>query len=424
MPARQQGQQRSLRQEVAVRRGDTAETDQFQADLALIEKRVQAARKWWGTVAPSHIDPDQFVQLCLGMIRQGQFRLRQAIVQSPETFMQAVAECARDGLIPGETYYFVPFKSFKLSQQAGHDVYEVTGITAWQGEVDMIFRAGGVASVHVQEVRANDTFIWRRGTMELPHHVIHGPEASPQQEGLADDEERGVLTGVYAYARMTAGGYSEPVIMSRATVKKHYDVAKTHDFWGEWDKIVTGVEAPWTVDMFKKTALHKLYDLVPHSSEYMAERLRMVAAMERAGVTAAPPPAPAIEQSPEPPVAGNGHRELPESPPPPPSAPQATVAGDKARAAAFGQINGIFAQCGLAGDAHEGTRRAVLTAMVTDHPEDYADLSKMATADIAAAASALEQWVTEADAGDQPVLEQLVALAGRVRAAVEQGGAR
>jgi recombination protein RecT len=394
---------------MAERRG---EQDKVKAQIAAIEQRVKNARKWWGTVAPRHIDPDQFVHLCLGMIRQGSDRLMQAVIQSPESFMVAVAECARLGLVPGDTYYFVPFRNNKQG------VYEVTGIVAWQGEVDLIYRAGGVTSVHVQEVRANDTFIWRRGTMDLPHHVIHGPDGSAQ-EGLGDDEERGPLTGVYAYARMLGGGYSEPVIMSRGTVKKHYDAAKTHDFWGEWNDCP---EKPWTVDMWRKTAVHKLYDLVPHSAEFQQDRLRMMAATERDRL--APP---AIERPSAADDAFDGTRRvvLPgdgqEAADGGPGAGNGS-SGDDDRKRALAKIHAIFREHHLGAKDQEDTRRAIITGLLTpeaaEFPLDYIQLSKLTPQVTIATAAALESWI-EGKPG-QDVTAGLVAYAGRVRESINR----
>jgi hypothetical protein len=137
---------------------------------------------------------------------------------------------------------------------------DITGIVDYKGEIDMIYRAGGVTAVHCQVVRAGDHFVWRPG-MEIPDHVIN--ENTAGQLGLADEDARGPLTGVYAYARLRDGGVSEPIVMARSEVMKHKKAAKSKKFW----------DGDWEPDMWLKTAVHKLYDRVPHSAEYLRERL-------------------------------------------------------------------------------------------------------------------------------------------------------
>jgi recombination protein RecT len=219
-----------------------------------LEGRITGARAWFNSVVPSHINPDQFVALCLGALRKDP-DLQAAAVANPGPFMVAASDCARMGLIPGETFHFVAFNNRETGLK------DITGIVDYKGEIDMIYRAGGVTAVHCQVVRATDHFVWRPG-MEIPEHVIK--ENEHLQVGLADDSDRGPLTGVYAYARLLDGGVSEPIVMARSVVMQHKAAAKSKKFW----------DGPWEPDMWLKTAVHKLYDRVPHSQEYMAERMR------------------------------------------------------------------------------------------------------------------------------------------------------
>jgi recombination protein RecT len=225
-----------------------------QEQTASIEAKVRGAYGWFKSVIPKHIDPDQFVALCIGALRKDR-DLQEAATLNPGPFMVAASECARLGLVPGDTYHFVSFKNRETGLR------DITGIVDYKGEIDMIYRAGGVTSVHCHVVRARDKFLWQPG-MELPLHEIkantHG------QIGLGDDSDRGDLTGAYAYARQTDGSYSAPIVMSRSEILKHKAAAKSKKFW----------DGVWEPDMWLKTVVHKLYDRVPHSQEYMMERLR------------------------------------------------------------------------------------------------------------------------------------------------------
>lgn len=271
----------TIRGTVARRQGQ--QQQQSDPEKAL-EVRVKHALNWFGAVSPQHVDPEQFVNLCLSVLRRNP-KLMRAAMETPLTFMAAASECARLGLAPdSDEYYFVPFRNkVKEQDEEGrwHERYEnqVQGITGYKGELNLIYRAGEVRAVHCHVVREKDEFTWRPGSMEVPHHVIHAPDFAQHQMGLAGDtvEERGILTGVYAYAEMIRGGFSQPVVMGASTVKRYRAVAKTDAFWGpEWPE-----ESSWTTDMWRKTAIHRLYDLVPHSTEYRAELMRVAAQMEK-----------------------------------------------------------------------------------------------------------------------------------------------
>ncbi len=248
-------------------RGQVANQDAENTELAAVQQRVRDARNWFTKVVPSHVDAEQFIALGLGQLSKDP-ELQKAAVRNPGSFMLALSHCARLGLIPGETYHLVAYSNKNTG------VATITGIVDYKGEIDMIYRAGGVDAVYCHVIRAADDFAWRPG-MEIPLHTIGANEHG--QEGLADDDERGPRTGVYAYARLADGGWSTPVVMPRSEVMKHKAVAKTPKFW----------DGVWEDDMWKKTAIHKLFDWVPHSTEYLRDRMRAQAAELPPGVTQA-----------------------------------------------------------------------------------------------------------------------------------------
>ena len=251
-----------------------AERQADQAD-SIAYKRVRAARDWFAVVVPSHIDPEQYIAVLLGVLQRND-KLREAAEANPGSLMIAAAECARLGLVPGETYHFAPFWNSR------RQVMEITGMTDYKGEIELMYRAGGVESVHAQVVREHDAFAWKPG-MTMPEHQITANESG--QIGLSDEDERGRLTGVYAFAKLRGGGVSQVVVMSRSEVKKHRDIAKTEEFWGPpWPK-----EGPWTPNMWLKTALHGLPTWVPTSPEYITELWRAAAAVTRVPDAVLPP---------------------------------------------------------------------------------------------------------------------------------------
>jgi len=254
------------------------------AQLAVIEARIRKARDWFDTVCPPQVNADQFVALAMGYVRKNDSLLA-AAAMNPGSFMSALSECASLGLTVGRTYHLSYFRNTRTG------IPDIVGMVDYKGEIEMIYRAAGASgleAVHVDVVRRGgekpDQFTWQRDMMRIPHHVV-------ADGGLATEAERGPLYAVYAYATFIGGGVSDVVLLTRDQVAKHRDKARTLDFWGpEWP-----AEGDWTPDMWKKTGIHGLFDVVPHSAEYVAEMLRSAAAVASAPPAAiAPPSAPPL----------------------------------------------------------------------------------------------------------------------------------
>jgi recombination protein RecT len=365
----------------AVEKRQGGEVDRETAAIEKVKDQVRQNRRWFGTVVPKHIDPDQFVALCLGAISKGDQWVKLALAQNPHTFLQSASECARLGLVPGETYWFVAFKNGKSG------TYEITGIVDYKGEIDLIYRAGGVVGVHCHVVREHDTFRWRPGEMNVPYHVIHAPDGSAQ-EGLASVEERGHITGVYAYCTMANGGYSQPTVMGLSEIKRHRSFAKTEKFWGPVEGLYdVAREGQHTVDMVRKTAIHKQFDMVPHSSEYLAEKMRVTATVEAN-------PMPALASAPRPAIAGtteSGDDAAPVRPPGEESAAgeEPRSAAEDAYRAAVNRLGFLFKQYGLDGKNLADTRRAVVTGLLG--ADRLVNLDELASSDIKQACDLLEE---------------------------------
>jgi recombination protein RecT len=267
------GRSVSLRDEVAGRE-QTTRQGAIEKAVRLAEDRVSTHRGWFEKVIPSHVPADQFIALALGAIRRGSDELKMALWQHPETFFDALAECARLGLVPGtDQFYMIPFKDGrdKIGNRPNPDkgTYSVSHIVGYKGELDMIYRTGAVAAVHCHVVRREDKFDYQPGE-GLPFHEI--PANEWQQRGLGGGaEQRGFLTGVWAFAAMVSGGHSQPVVLGKDEVLSYRSrsaavrrAPNSMAFWGpEWPK-----EGPDTHMMWRKTGLRRLYGNVPHSTEY------------------------------------------------------------------------------------------------------------------------------------------------------------
>jgi recombination protein RecT len=221
--------------------------------LTPVEQQMRQAHQWFAQLVPSHVDVKQFLAVAGAALKKTKGAL-DAANNHPQSFLMAAAECARLGLVPGVTYHFAPFHS----KDAGCQV--ITGIVDYKGEIELIYRSGRVSAVKFEIVRMHDEFLWRPTQMKLPRHEIKG-------DGLATEDIRGAIRGAYAYAEMLDGSISQVVVFSKSQIDKRRAVAKTQTFWNAWEE-----------EMTLKTVLHRLYDVVPHSPEHMAELFRAQAA--------------------------------------------------------------------------------------------------------------------------------------------------
>lgn len=208
---------------------------------------VSQSSDWFASIVPSHVDPRAFVGLAKAHLRKNP-KLAAAAETDPSGYMMALSECARLGLVPGDTFHILHFKNGKTG---GVDFVPVTDYT---GEIELIYRAGAVSSVKAEIVYTGDTFEFSPD-MDRPIH-------KPNWFG-----DRGEMLGVYAYAVMKDGSTSRVVVMNRTEVMKVKAVSKSAGFsdspWKNWED-----------RMWLKTAIHQLSKWVPTSAEYRREQLR------------------------------------------------------------------------------------------------------------------------------------------------------
>lgn len=213
-----------------------------------ITQMVQKAQGDFAQVLPSHVKPETFTRLAVGCLRRDPELLRRA-QQNSGSLMQALLEAARLGLEPGtDEYYLTP----RGGKNPG-----VLGIIGYQGEIELIYRAGAVSSVKAELVRANDAFSYSPSDT-TPRHEI---------DWFGD---RGEVRGAYAYAIMRDGGTSRVAVVGPERIKRAMDASAT----------AYKEHSPWKTDygaMVLKTAIHDLQKWVPTSAEYRREQLRAVA---------------------------------------------------------------------------------------------------------------------------------------------------
>lgn len=204
------------------------------------------------SVLPSHLAEkgDGWINSAVAAVRKNR-DLWAAANNNPGSLMNALSEAARLGLQPGsEEYYLTPRKT--------KGQMEILGITGYQGEIELIYRAGAVSSVIAEVVHARDHFDYQPGCDERPNHTIDW-----------DADDRGPLRLVYAYAVMKDGETSKVVVMNRQAIDKVRAVSQGSDSaYSPWVK--------WPEAMWLKSAVHQLAKWVPTSSEYIREQIRAV----------------------------------------------------------------------------------------------------------------------------------------------------
>jgi recombination protein RecT len=238
---------------------------------------IEGYRGDLAAVMPSHSRPEVFMRLAVSALQRDE-NLLKAAQNNPAALMTALWEAGRLGLEPGTKQYYLTIRKNK-------GVPEILGITGYQGEVELIYRAGAVSSVIVEVARKNDVFVWKQGSLDT--HVParwSGPQVQPYHEvdWDADPQQRGDLRLAYAYAVMKDGAISKVVVLNKAHIAKAKEYSAGSD----------GYSSPWVKNeesMWLKTAAHRLAKWVPTSAEYAREQLRAIAdvAAERGGIPGA-----------------------------------------------------------------------------------------------------------------------------------------
>lgn len=234
-------------------------------------------------VIPSHLQArvGSWIRSTQSLLRRDD-KLRKAAENDVGQFMSVLLEAARLGLEPGtEQYYLVP----RWNKKKG--CTEVTGVRGYQGEIELMYRAGAVSSVIVDVVCEGDLFVWKPGSLDTENIQAglpprwDGPQRQPLHEAnwFAD---RGPMVGVYAYAIMKDGATSRVVVLNRDDI--NLARAKSDSASEKW--------SPWNTDekaMWLKTGSHRLAKWVPTSAEYRDAGIGDRAAL---GAVAAALPAP------------------------------------------------------------------------------------------------------------------------------------
>lgn len=234
-------------------------------------------------VLPSHVKPATWVRLAQGALKrgkritegpnQGRFELEVAAANNPGTFLAALLDAARQGLEPGtEQYYLTPRK---VGGRNGR--LEILGITGYQGHIELMYRAGAVASVVAEVVREHDEYEFVPGQLDrqTPPRWV-GPQTTPWHKypDFAGESTRGRLIGVYAYAQMKDGAVSRVIRLGQDDIDRIK--ASSQGSNSEYSPWVKHEAAMWL-----KSAVRQLQKWVPTSAEFRREQMRAAAEAHR-----------------------------------------------------------------------------------------------------------------------------------------------
>lgn len=247
----------------------------------------------FAAVLPSHVKPATWVRLAQGALKKGKraddgrFELEVAAANNPGVFLAALLDAARQGLEPGtEQYYLTPRK-------VGGRL-EILGITGYQGHIELMYRAGAVASVVAEVVREYDEYEYLPQQLDRQHPPRwFGPQEIPWHKkaggNFGSEKQRGKLVGVYAYARMKDGAVSRVVELNRDDIERIKRSSQGSD----------SKYSPWVnheAAMWLKSGVRQLQKWVPTSAEFRREQLRAAAEAHR---VATAPNAPAGATAPQ-----------------------------------------------------------------------------------------------------------------------------
>ncbi|MBK3625459.1 recombinase RecT [Streptomyces sp. MBT49] len=194
---------------------------------------------------PSHVEAGAF----LAAVRD---RLPKLEGCSPASILDAVLACASFGFIPDGREAVI-----------SRDGTLATFIPTYRGYVKAMHNSGFVTSVRVEMVYEGDEFAYEP-TRPAPDDFVHRPNlAIPKGK-------RGEPKFAYAFAWLRGGDRSQPIILSsedadeiRDLYSKAYQRARDHgtddSFWH--------THRP---DMWRKSAIRRLYKVVPTSAEMRA----------------------------------------------------------------------------------------------------------------------------------------------------------
>ena len=186
---------------------------------------------------PKHVPADRFARIALTALRTSPDLQR----TDPGSFLACLLQSAQLGLEPN-----TPLQHCFLIPRRRGDAMECTLQIGYQGMIDLARRSGRVKSITAHVVYEGDHFVYTLGDDEKIEHV-------PTMTG-----ERGEVRYAYAIATLDDGSKVRRVV-------PRWEIEKA--------RALGARNGPWTAhydEMAKKTAIRRLYKMLPKSAEMAA----------------------------------------------------------------------------------------------------------------------------------------------------------
>lgn len=171
---------------------------------------------------------------------------------TPASTLDALLTCARFGLLPDDRHAVI-------KREGTFAVF----VPMAQGFIDLMYRSGGVDSVHVGEIRENDEFTYEP-TAPAPADFVHRPDLR------RTPEERGEVILTYAFAWLKGSARSQVILLSRQDAEEIRDEYST----AYQDAETSGArDSYWHTDflrMWRKSGVRRLAKVVPMSPALVA----------------------------------------------------------------------------------------------------------------------------------------------------------
>jgi len=207
-----------------------------------LEQTIQEKLPSFREVATRYLTPERLVKLALVMVS----RVPAIRECSQLSVVSELMTCARLGLEPGVEggRWLVPFRNKKAGTT------DLVGITDYRGLIDIARRSGEVLAVHADVRREVDVWeYWIDASGATLVHLRH-----QRAEG-----ERGVIKGAYAIVKLR-NGEAQAAYLPLDEINAIKARSKSaRDGGGPWND-------DWEA-MAKKTALRRLYNLLPKTPE-------------------------------------------------------------------------------------------------------------------------------------------------------------
>lgn len=163
---------------------------------------------------------------------------------SPMSLVQSAVRCLEWGLTIGEKAFLVPYKG------------TATAVRSYQGDIELIVRAGGAKSIDAAAVYEGDRFEYQLGSNAWVNHT-------PQEKSKTGRK----ITHGYAVAHIAAGIPPKVVVMTIEEIDA-IRKSKSQSWWAEKDRegnvkrLIPIEEIVWYVE---KTPVHKITKQLPTS---------------------------------------------------------------------------------------------------------------------------------------------------------------